>query len=107
MNADRRSFLKMFGGGVVASATMVEAGMFAEFMSWLQRKPVWSIPARPQFGYHLSATQLSTVIWYDKQFIENLKRNVTFEKFGVLRPLQPWRGQKMEWNIDGKKSKWD
>lgn len=50
---DRRQFLRMFGGaatsGLVASATMSEAGMLAEFLSWLKRKPVWSIP-NPRSG---------------------------------------------------------
>lgn len=34
----------MFGGGLVASATMQEVGFFAEFMAWLKKKPAWSIP---------------------------------------------------------------
>ena len=45
---DRRNFLKMIRGacaGVVATATMAEVGMWAELMDWLQRKPVFSIPA--------------------------------------------------------------
>lgn len=35
MQISRRGFI----GGIVASATMAEAGALAEFMSWLQRKP--------------------------------------------------------------------
>ena len=44
---DRRSFLRSFGGGVVATATMAEAGMLAELFDWLRRKPVFSIPKPP------------------------------------------------------------
>jgi hypothetical protein len=43
---DRRSFLRVFGSGVVATATIAEAGMLAEFMSWLKRNPVWSFPSK-------------------------------------------------------------
>jgi hypothetical protein len=42
---DRRHFLRLFGGGLTATATMAEAGMLAEFLSWLKRKPVWSFPS--------------------------------------------------------------
>jgi hypothetical protein len=35
MQISRRGFI----GGIVASATMAEAGALAEFMSWFQRKP--------------------------------------------------------------------
>ncbi len=44
---NRRKFLQIAGltsGGLVASATMAEAGVFAEIASWLKRQPVWSIP---------------------------------------------------------------
>jgi len=52
---DRRNFLRLLGGagaGVVATATVADVGMWAEMMSWLQRKPVWSIPVHkmPQIG---------------------------------------------------------
>lgn len=56
---DRRSFLNMFAGttgGVVATATMAEAGMLAEFMSWLKRAPAWSFPS-PRY-IHLSEVAL-------------------------------------------------
>lgn len=43
---NRRRFLQLTGGGLIASATMAEAGFFAEFMDWLRRKPAWSIPAK-------------------------------------------------------------
>lgn len=43
---NRRGFLKVLGGGLVASATMAEAGMLAEFMDWLKRKPAWSFPPK-------------------------------------------------------------
>jgi len=42
---NRRGFLKLFGGvtgGVIATATMAEAGALAEFLSWAQRSPSWS-----------------------------------------------------------------
>jgi hypothetical protein len=46
---NRRNFLKLGGGALVASATMAEAGMLAEFMSWLKRKPAWSFPSKPSY----------------------------------------------------------
>jgi hypothetical protein len=48
---DRRSFLRGFGGGLVATATMAEAGMLAEFFDWLKRKPVWSFPSKTSLSY--------------------------------------------------------
>jgi hypothetical protein len=36
---NRRAFL----GGLVATATMAEAGALAEFMDWLRRKPVTTV----------------------------------------------------------------
>jgi hypothetical protein len=53
---DRRGFLKLFGGvtgGVIATATMAEAGALAEFLSWVQRSPSWS------FASPLSAKEKS------------------------------------------------
>jgi hypothetical protein len=44
---NRRRFLQLAGltgGGLVASATMADAGLIAEIASWLKRKPAWSIP---------------------------------------------------------------
>ncbi len=46
---NRRGFLKFFGGGLVATATMAEAGAFAEFMDWIRRAPAWSFPS-PRYG---------------------------------------------------------
>jgi hypothetical protein len=48
---DRRKFLRVFGDGLVASATMAQAGMVAEFMDWLKRKPVWSFPSKSRGLY--------------------------------------------------------
>ena len=45
---NRRDFLKLTvitSGGLVATATMAEAGFFADFLSWIKRRPVWSIPS--------------------------------------------------------------
>jgi hypothetical protein len=41
---NRRQFLKLGSGALVASATMAEAGMLDEFLSWLKRKPAYSFP---------------------------------------------------------------
>jgi hypothetical protein len=54
---DRRQFLRLGGAGIVASATMAEAGILSEFMSWLTRKPAWSFPTnttleRQQADFH-------------------------------------------------------
>ena len=41
---DRRQFLRLGAGALVSSATMAEAGMLAELLDWIRRKPVFSIP---------------------------------------------------------------
>jgi hypothetical protein len=67
---NRRKFLQLAGltgGGLVASATMAEAGAFAEITSWLKRRPVWSIPKNvaiktaviQQYSYNRSFSDLS------------------------------------------------
>jgi hypothetical protein len=43
---NRRKFLQLAGcaAGLTASATAAEVGLLSELMSWLKRRPVWSIP---------------------------------------------------------------
>ena len=41
---NRRRFLQLAAGAGVTAATMAEVGFFAEFMAWVKRLPVWSIP---------------------------------------------------------------
>jgi hypothetical protein len=41
---NRRRFLQLAAGAGVTAATMAEVGFFAEFMVWVKRLPVWSIP---------------------------------------------------------------
>lgn len=45
---DRRSFLRLAGGltgtGLVATATMAEAGWLAEVLDWLRRRPATFVP---------------------------------------------------------------
>jgi hypothetical protein len=49
---NRRAFL----GGLVATATMAEAGALAEFMDWLRRKPKTTIgPFRKDMPVHYDA----------------------------------------------------
>lgn len=43
---DRRKFLRLGGGALIASATMAEAGVVAEMLDWLKRKPAFSFPER-------------------------------------------------------------
>lgn len=81
---NRRSFLRLTGGGLIATATMAEAGLFAEFMDWLRRKPVWSIPANPFYSKEFST--LAT-IYYNRAALDALKRNLVFATFSALRPL--------------------
>jgi len=53
MAITRRGFLAL-GGGLIASATMTQAGAFAEYMDWMKRKPVFSFPPyRPSDGPEL------------------------------------------------------
>jgi len=79
---ERRDFLKLFGGAtgaVVATATMAQAGMLAEFMSWLKRAPAWSFPSRtvvegvPLFDGISAATLVSLRqnIIYDNLFVDS------------------------------------
>lgn len=50
MAISRRKFLAL-GGGLIASATMAEAGALAEYMDWMKRKPAFSFaPYRPYDG---------------------------------------------------------
>jgi hypothetical protein len=44
MAISRRGFLAL-GGGLIASATMAQAGALAEYLDWLRRKPAWSLPS--------------------------------------------------------------
>ena len=56
---NRRNFLKLAGlagGGLVASASMAEAGFLADFLSWLKRRPAWSIPK--DAGKYLTASDI-------------------------------------------------
>lgn len=68
MQTDRRSFLRLFGGGLVATATMAEAGMLSEFFSWLQRKPVWSIPSYPVIGVGLTYADIGSKTFIDEYY---------------------------------------
>lgn len=47
MQITRRGFLGRGSGALIASATMAEAGMLAEFLDWVKRKPVsFTAPVR-------------------------------------------------------------
>lgn len=58
---NRRSFLRVFGGGLAATATMAEAGMLAEFLDWLKRKPAWSFPSKTRTYDDLTAATLKYI----------------------------------------------
>jgi hypothetical protein len=96
---DRRRFLQMCGGGVVATATMAEVGFFAEFMAWLKRKPVWSFPSKPavvtigSYADFISISDLATV-YYDRVFIESLKCKTSVGVWEQVRPLPPPHNEK-------------
>jgi len=66
MEMDRRGFLRMFGGtvggGLVASATMAEAGMLSEFLSWLKRKPAWSFPRKQPTYAEIDAATMCYIV---------------------------------------------
>jgi hypothetical protein len=61
MNVSRRGFLRLFGGGIAASATMAEAGMLSELLDWIRRKPVSF--AAPRGGW--KSASLTTDDLYD------------------------------------------
>ena len=99
---DRRRFLQIFGGGVVASATMAEAGFLADFMAWLKRKPVWSIPKTlavnpyiAEYSQFSGLSQLAT-IYYDRKAIENLRANLMFQSFSDIKPLPEQREKSIQ-----------
>lgn len=82
---DRRGFIKLFSGAagaVVASATMAEAGMLSEVMSWLRRAPAWSFPARivvdPE---QLLFDQFSAAT------LKTLQKDVLYDNFFVGSPI--------------------
>jgi hypothetical protein len=96
MRTDRRSFLKLFGGGIVASATMAEAGVIEEFLSWLRRKPTWSIPVNMSIGpIGVTPANLLTVSYYNRAFLANLKANMAFGRMSELRPIPTWADIKL------------
>jgi hypothetical protein len=77
---DRRNFLRMAAGGMVATATMAEVGFWADFMVWVKRMPTWSFP-KPlvsatisQFDDYISFNQLAAV-YYDKKAVEALNNS--------------------------------
>lgn len=83
----------MCGGGLVATATMNEVGFFAEFMAWVKRNPVWSIPANPKvLGGYAEFVRLSNLselatIYYDRKAIENLRNNSPLKAISEPRSL--------------------
>lgn len=82
---DRRGFLKFFSGGLVATATMAEAGAFAEFLDWIKRAPAFSFASPkplPLFDLISAATleSIRTEVLFDNffkpsPFIEKLRYN--------------------------------
>jgi hypothetical protein len=95
---DRRNFLRLCAGAAgVTAATMAQAGFWSEFLSWLKRKPVHSIPLNAtitQYADFVSYTEASLLtseellpelgplmtIYYDRQAIKNLEANLRFDK---------------------------
>ncbi len=61
---DRRKFIGMFTGGLVAMATMAEAESLADFMKWLKKGPTeYSFPTKAQDWPKYQAMQL--LLTYD------------------------------------------
>jgi len=97
MQLTRRGFV----GGIVASATMAEAGALAELMNWLRRKPVsvmspakgWP-PAPGEYGYGAAedaeAVARATRLYFSRDNVswEELKgvRNVDIRKIFAAPP---------------------
>jgi hypothetical protein len=84
---NRRDFIRGFGlasGGLVATATMAEAGMLAEFMSWLKRAPVWSFPSPDK----LLAVPTSP-LWneIDAVTIDSIRENTIFDSLFTTSPI--------------------
>jgi hypothetical protein len=92
---NRRNFLRLAAGAGVAAATMAEAGFWSEFLSWLKRKPVHSIPLNAtitQYADFVSYTEASLLtsekllpelnlgslatIYYDRKALDNLNTSI-------------------------------
>ena len=108
MEINRRGFLGLFGGGVVASATMAQAGVFSELLDFLRRKPVsvsapatgWPVPPRfpdagkgPRLflsrdGVHFNEIYgIRDVCMHSEYVYTNLDAPRILDKYG--RPLWP------------------
>jgi hypothetical protein len=79
---NRRGFLKMMGGlvGGVAASAAVRTFPFRVFSFPTEIKPV-------TFGDYNDYVNFSNFIYYDKEFIEVLKRESLFENISQMRPL--------------------
>jgi hypothetical protein len=62
---DRRRFLGLLGGGLVASATMAQADQLAGFMDWLKKGPTaYSFPTNIQIAEAVNPwADLSKTFW--------------------------------------------
>lgn len=98
---DRRRFLQLVTGAGVSTATMTEAGFFAEFWQWLTKRPKHFIPPPKriipdplmtydplQMEVHeiaadqtvpelagMAGPQQMATIYYERRALENLKSN--------------------------------
>lgn len=81
---DRRRFLRMLAGGaagLTTAATMEQAGMLAEFMDWLRRKPVTTIGPEPDRLLYITGDEY-LFITYDF-YVKNPRSS--FQIFGIDR----------------------
>jgi hypothetical protein len=102
---DRRRFLQLVTGAGVTTATMAEAGFFAEFWKWVTKRPTWFIPKGPKpenldpfMTYdplairagevsadallpELAGLQQLATIYYDRKAVDLLKRSMPLRAF--------------------------
>lgn len=77
---NRRQFLRRSGGGLVATATMAEAGLLSEFLSWLRRKPVSIAP--PAGGWPVGTVGIAAQADADAAVVTEAMR-VFFSRDGL------------------------
>ena len=85
-NLARRQFLRLAGSGLIASATMAEVGLWAEFVDWLRRRPVWSFPtSTSEFTYY--DVNVVTMRYITENFVDlYFKESPVFRKLCYTHP---------------------
>lgn len=84
---DRRRFLQLVTGAGVTTATMAEAGFFAEFWSWLTRRPKWFIPKETKQFYGVIHPQAAYDLMYDPLKVHEISADAMIPELHSLSKL--------------------